>query len=67
MLSFIAFRLRKLLTASHVHKEHGVIGITLNNPIQNPLNCGKPLKLIKLQRKDEISLSVNVTKVEKID
>lgn len=52
-----------MLTASHVHKEHGVMG---NSPIQNPLNCWKSLKLTKPQRKDEISLSVTVTKVEKI-
>jgi hypothetical protein len=30
------------------------------------LNCWKPLKLTKLQRKDETSLSVNVAKAEKI-
>ena len=35
--------------------------------IDNPNKCWKLLKLIKLQHKDEIYLSVNVTKVEKID
>ena len=35
--------------------------------IDNPNKCWKLLKLIKLQHKDEIRLSVNVTKVEKID
>ena len=31
------------------------------------LNCWKLLKSVLLQRRDEISSSVNVTKVEKID
>ena len=35
--------------------------------IDNPNKCWKLLKPIKLQHKDEICLSVNVTKVEKID
>lgn len=33
----------------------------------NLFNCWKTLKIIKLQRKDEISLSVNVMKIEKIN
>ena len=32
---------------------------------ENLFNCWKTLKIIILQRKDEISLNVNVTKVEK--
>ena len=35
--------------------------------INNTLNCWKTLKTIKLQRKDEICLSVNVMKIEKIN
>lgn len=30
-------------------------------------NCWKTLKIIKLQRKDEISLGVNVMKIKKIN
>ena len=36
------------------------------NYAQNPFNCWKYLKLIRLQQEDEISLIVIVTKVEKI-
>ena len=53
-----------MLTAPHVCKKHGVVGV---KPIQNPLNCWKLVKLVKPQRKYEIRLSVMVTKVERIN
>ena len=34
-------------------------------PVQNPLNCWKLVKTHWLQRKVEINLNVNATKVEK--
>ncbi|MFI3231527.1 MAG: hypothetical protein R3Y29_08285 [bacterium] len=37
------------------------------NSIKYYLNCWKPLKLVKLQRRDEKSSSVRVAKAEKIN
>ena len=51
-------------TAPYIRKE---CRVRLEDKRQNSFNCWKSLKLVKLQRKDEISLSVNVTKVEKIN
>lgn len=42
------------------------LGLRKLNQKYNPFNCWKTLKTIKPQRKNEISLSVMVTKVEKI-
>ena len=44
---------------------YGIDPIYREMYVKNSLNCWKILKLIILQHKDEISLSVNVTKVEK--
>ncbi len=43
------------------------IGEILDKPIQYYLNCWKPLKPVKLQRRDEKGSSVSVAKAEKIN
>ncbi|MFI3231142.1 MAG: hypothetical protein R3Y29_06310 [bacterium] len=43
------------------------IEIGLKKPIRYYLNCWEILKLVKLQRRDEIGSSVKVAKAEKIN